>query len=125
MKKHVLVAPGVDKPEALVHESLDRAFCHSSNSPSSFPKSLVPRPSREGSSTALLQSYGWTALPTVTPEFYTLPKNVAVFRCNVIISHSCDKFSFGFGIAFDVGLGHGERLVSGELLNEFCRKFLV
>ncbi|MFV1965426.1 MAG: hypothetical protein ACC628_08395, partial [Pirellulaceae bacterium] len=26
-------APGVDKPEALVRESLDGAFCHLSNSP--------------------------------------------------------------------------------------------
>ncbi len=42
MKKYVLVAPGVDKPEALVHESLDRAFCHSSNSP--LQLSQIARP---------------------------------------------------------------------------------
>ncbi len=28
MKEHVILAPGVDKPEALVREPLDRAFGH-------------------------------------------------------------------------------------------------
>jgi hypothetical protein len=32
VKKQILVAPGVDKPEALVRESLDAAFCHLTNS---------------------------------------------------------------------------------------------
>ena len=32
MKKHVLVAPNVDKPEAPVRESFDSAFCHLTNS---------------------------------------------------------------------------------------------
>jgi len=34
-EKQVLVALGIDKPEALVRESLNGAFCHLSNSSNS------------------------------------------------------------------------------------------
>ncbi len=41
MKKQVLVAPGVDKPEALARESLDGAFCHLSDSSKSVLQHCV------------------------------------------------------------------------------------
>jgi len=51
VKKHVLVAPGVDKPEALVRESLDRAFCHLTNSSKSVLQ-RCPKTPCSGCSTA-------------------------------------------------------------------------
>jgi hypothetical protein len=44
VKKHVLAASGVDKPEALVRESLDGAFCHLSNSSKSVQQRCPKTP---------------------------------------------------------------------------------
>jgi len=56
VKKHVLVAPGVDNPEALVRESLDGAFCHLSNSSISAPQ-RCPKTPCSGCSTAKTSFY--------------------------------------------------------------------
>ena len=56
MGKHVLAAPGVDKPEASVRESLDGALCHLLHFLEIALK-LCPKTPCSGFSTAKLKLY--------------------------------------------------------------------